>query len=422
MLTSYVPGPTLIKEFILSSTLTFLIAFFLISGIAKAFVNRSHFMVRLTTWVCLLVTMGFMITSETSRRSQDNYLTLFGLKREFNLKDFKRACKIKKMEYHPDRASTSDLGLTQERAEQKYQLVIDLCKEIQGYSEPKVLWELHVSYGSEIDILNPKMVEAELKESVTWVSEIIAACMNYLLVVLLTYMFFMSVPILNFWHKIGITWVVMAYLGFEFYALLSLEIDNPELDKVYKSLSEINEAYSILQYIQKLTNEEIRFFSQSFFSSLIIAIYSWILLNFNENREELMYKLKLLTINYQKTFRIINDKVDQEIFDKVDGKNSKEARKIKVKMAKDAQVDQQVLDDCLEKSRGLFKDVRREIREYYKSLGGKKTSTPFIQTVATYFQYGILLYFLGLKIYKMDIDWSRHYKEYVTDFFTDVDL
>ena len=243
------------------------------------------------------------------------------------------------MEYHPDIASTSDTGLSAEKAEQRYQLVTDLCKEIQAYKDPKVLWELHVSYGSEIDIMNPKMVEAETTESVTWVSEIIASGMNYLLVVLVTYMFFMQVPIIKFWHKVGISWVLMIYISFECYTLLALEIDNPELTKMYKDIIKINEVFDFYYYFQHFTNEEIRYLSQGIFSLFIVAIYSWIIFNFNENKEELMYRLKLLTINYQKTFKIFNEKLDPETFDELDGKNTREARKAKVKMAKDAKLD-----------------------------------------------------------------------------------
>jgi len=83
------------------------------------------------------------------------------------------------------------------------------------------------------------MIEDETTESIIWISEFIASAMNYLLVILVTYMFFMSVPIIKFWHKIGLCWVLMAYCCLEVYSFLSNEMDNPELRKMFDGFKDI---------------------------------------------------------------------------------------------------------------------------------------------------------------------------------------
>jgi len=69
ILATVISSPTIIKEFIVSSTLIFLISFFLISMLAKAFVDRSKFIIRFITWICLLGTMGYMTNKEANLRS-----------------------------------------------------------------------------------------------------------------------------------------------------------------------------------------------------------------------------------------------------------------------------------------------------------------------------------------------------------------
>lgn len=181
-----------------ASAINYSVISFLFGGMICARMKKRHWFLKCFLLAVMIQFMKHEISFST--RTRDNYLKLLGIPYEASSSEFNAAIRQRKGVFHPDNSVTGD--------NDKFILVGELGEALQHGYRKKM--ELYYTYGDSFDILSSQPPSDE-DSSTLLVNRGIETIANYLMLILITFLFFQNSANRGYFQK-GL--IILMFLTF----------------------------------------------------------------------------------------------------------------------------------------------------------------------------------------------------------------
>lgn len=182
-----------------SSPINFSVLSFLLGGMLCYKVKARHWVIRLLVLVALLHFMKVEIARST--QTKENYFKLLNITHESTSYDFHSALRSRKGMYHPDNQQTGNNDV--------FIRLSELGEAMQTHFKKRM--DLYYTFGDSYDILSQQVPYAE-DENVLVINRGIEFVANYLMVILITFLFFNNSAARGLFQKLLIAALFLIFM------------------------------------------------------------------------------------------------------------------------------------------------------------------------------------------------------------------
>lgn len=365
----------LVIEFITSSTLFFMIALYCLSGCIR---DKTGTRLGFKNKVILVSLVGFIalyiLRSQVCKR--ENYMTLFKMGSAYSQQDFRKGYRESSIELHPDKNVDT---------EDKYATLTNVYNLLRKSKDPRLIWGLHVQYGGEIDIFNQKMIEAEVDSGMLMLQSIVGGGLNIIMVMLLSYMFFLYVPRVSSLNRIVWICTLLLYVIFELLIILQIDITDDENNSVPYYVSDL---FRELFSVPTATGEDLRYLIQGMMNTTFVQIYLWTVLTEADSKEDLFNSFHDLLGEYKRTLDWFLGHLNEELRLKLNNPSEELSNEEIAEELSKAGLNQENLELKRLIIRTKFKKYRKNVRAINSEL--QSTNISVIQRLIGYTHYIVI--------------------------------